>query len=103
MVSGAKTKTLNGHRSRRSVHIVTKTNEVPVFPQTQQLTEEEEARLKDLFDQYDDDGSGSITQDELYDILNQILHNKATAIHIVHVSIHQGSSFRNGNPNHWRI
>ena len=50
------------------------------------LTEEEEQRLKDLFDQYDEDGSGHITEDELYTILNEILHNKATAIHIVHVS-----------------
>ena len=49
------------------------------------LTEEEEQRLKDLFDQYDEDGSGHITEDELYTILNEILHNKATAIHIVHV------------------
>ena len=51
------------------------------------LTEEEEQRLKDLFDQYDEDGSGHITEDELYTILNEILHNKATAIHIVHVSL----------------
>ena len=57
------------------------------------LTEEEEQRLKDLFDQYDEDGSGHITEDELYTILNEILHNKATAIHIVHVSFLNTSHF----------
>ncbi len=51
-----------------------------------QLTAEEETRLKELFDQYDEDGSGNITQDELYEILDGVLHNKATAIHIVNVS-----------------
>ena len=59
---------------------------MPVSTQNVVLTEEEEQRLKDLFDQYDEDGSGHITEDELYTILNEILHNKATAIHIVHVS-----------------
>ena len=51
-----------------------------------QGTVQDEARLKELFDQYDTDGSGEISEDELYSIVEDLIHNKASAMHIVNVS-----------------
>ena len=46
----------------------------------------DEARLKELFDSYDSDGSGEISEDELYSIVEELVHNKTSAMHIVNVS-----------------
>ena len=51
-----------------------------------QDTVKDEARLKELFDTYDADGSGEISEDELYSIVEELIHNKASAMHIVNVS-----------------
>ena len=51
-----------------------------------ELTKEEEENLRELFDVYDEDGSGQISADELYLIIDNMLHNKSNSMHIVHVS-----------------
>ena len=46
----------------------------------------DEARLKELFDSYDSYGSVEISEDELYSIVEELVHNKVSAMHIVNVS-----------------
>ena len=41
--------------------------------------------MRNLFNQYDLDGNGEIDQDELYAIVDDMLHNKASSIYIVQV------------------
>ncbi len=74
----------------RRVHRGTLSALIPKRPCTtnhpEPLTKEEEENLKELFDVYDEDGSGEISADELYLIVDNMLHNKSNSMHIVHVS-----------------
>ncbi len=57
------------------------------FVQAQEdLTEEEVQKLRDLFDEYDVDGSGEITRDELYAIVENVIGRHTSAIMLVDVS-----------------
>ena len=47
--------------------------------------ENEDENMRNLFNQYDLDGNGEIDQDELYAIVDDMLHNKASSIYIVQV------------------
>ena len=50
------------------------------------LTEEEEQQMKELFDEYDTDGSGEISRDELYEIVERVIGSHTSSMHIVDVS-----------------
>ena len=43
--------------------------------------------FRNLFNHYDLDGNGEIDQDELYAIVDDMLHNKASSIYIVQVKL----------------
>ena len=51
------------------------------------LTEEEEQQMKELFDEYDTDGSGEISRDELYEIVERVIGSHTSSMHIVDVSV----------------
>ncbi len=51
------------------------------------LSEEEVQKLRDLFDEYDVDGSGEITRDELYAIVENVIGRHTSAIMLVDVSV----------------
>ena len=55
--------------------------------------------MRNLFNQYDLDGNGEIDQDELYAIVDDMLHNKASSIYIVQVKtlpLKKNLIFKNG-------
>ncbi len=41
--------------------------------------------MKALFDEYDTDGSGEISRDELYEIVERVIGSHTSAMHIVNV------------------
>ena len=51
------------------------------------MTEEEEKQMRELFDEYDTDGSGEISRDELYEIVERVIGSHTSAMHIVDVSL----------------
>ena len=55
-------------------------------PEGRKLTEEEEQQMKELFDEYDTDGSGEISRDELYEIVERVIGSHTSSMHIVDVS-----------------
>ena len=43
--------------------------------------------MKELFDEYDTDGSGEISRDELYEIVERVIGSHTSSMHIVDVSV----------------
>ena len=56
-------------------------------PEARRLTAEEEQQMRELFDEYDTDGSGEISKDELYEIVERVIGSHTSSMHIVDVRI----------------